>query len=151
MIRHTWSGLNRLQVGRYAEYYVKMEFTMQGFQVYTSEVDDRGIDFVVRKDRGSFFEVQVKSVRNLGYVFCRKSEMQLVPERLVAVVVFTDGIEPSLYLIPSLAWKSPDDLLVNRDYVGKKSKPEWGINLSQRKLPLLEHYRFSKTLAKLEG
>lgn len=42
MDRYQWSKLNGLQVGRYAEYFVKMEFTMHGFQVYTSEVDDRG-------------------------------------------------------------------------------------------------------------
>jgi len=35
-------------VGRYAEYYVKMEFTLHGFDVYSAaEVDDKGIDFVI--------------------------------------------------------------------------------------------------------
>lgn len=48
MERYTWSRLSSLQLGRYAEYFVKMEFTLYGFDVYTSEVDDRGIDFVIR-------------------------------------------------------------------------------------------------------
>ena len=48
MERYDWSQLNTLQVGKYAEYFVKMEFTLFGFDVYTSEVDDHGVDFVVR-------------------------------------------------------------------------------------------------------
>jgi hypothetical protein len=38
-----WSQLNHLQLGRYAEYYAKMEFASYGFDVYTSEVDDHGV------------------------------------------------------------------------------------------------------------
>jgi hypothetical protein len=49
MERYEWNRLSPLQVGRYAEYLVKMEFTLYGFDVYTAEVDDKGIDFVVRK------------------------------------------------------------------------------------------------------
>jgi hypothetical protein len=149
--RLRWSKLNPLQVGRYAEYFVKMEFTMHGFQVYTTEVDDRGIDFVVRKDGGRFYEVQVKSVRDLSYTYCTKDKMPLIPERIVALVLFEDGADPSLFLIPSLAWKKPDALLVDREYEGKRSKPEWGINLSRKNLPLLNSYRFSDIIVGLDG
>jgi hypothetical protein len=34
MQRYQWSRLNKQQVGAYAEYFVKMELTMYGFQVY---------------------------------------------------------------------------------------------------------------------
>ena len=44
-----WSNLNHLQLGKYSEYLVIMEFTRYGFDVYSAEVDDKGIDFVVRK------------------------------------------------------------------------------------------------------
>lgn len=43
---YEWSKLSHLQVGRYAEYFVKMQFVLLGYEVYSSEVDDRGIDFV---------------------------------------------------------------------------------------------------------
>jgi hypothetical protein len=33
--------------------------------------------------------------------------------------------------------------------VGKKSAPEWGLNLSQRNLPLLEAFRFEPMMARL--
>ena len=67
-----WTRLNALQIGRYAEYYTKMEFASYGFEVYTSEVDDHGIDFVAKKGNGPFYEIQVKSVRNLNYIFFPK-------------------------------------------------------------------------------
>ena len=38
-----WSSLSHLQLGRYAEYFVKLELTLYGFQVFTSEVDDRAL------------------------------------------------------------------------------------------------------------
>ena len=73
MQRYQWSRLNGQQVGAYTEYFVKMELTIYGFQFYSSEVDDRSIDFVARHERGPFIEVQVKSLRSLGYVFMEKS------------------------------------------------------------------------------
>ena len=33
MKEYDWNDLNHLQVGRYAEYFVKMKFTMYGFDV----------------------------------------------------------------------------------------------------------------------
>jgi len=66
MQRYDWARLNQLQVGRYAEYFTKMEFTLYGYEVYTSEVDDRCVDFVVRRDGGQFYDVQVKSFRGYG-------------------------------------------------------------------------------------
>ena len=38
MQRYDWDRLNKLQVGAYAEYFVKMELTMYGFQVYAGFV-----------------------------------------------------------------------------------------------------------------
>lgn len=61
--------LNPMQPGKYAEYYAKMEFASYGFEVYSSEVDGHGVDFVVKvPGTYSFYEVQAKSIRNYGYV-----------------------------------------------------------------------------------
>ena len=143
---YRWDQLNKLQLGAYAEYFVKMEFTMYGFQVYTSEVDDRGIDFVCRHERGPFYEIQVKSCRGAGYVFVQKDKFDLRDELVLALVRFEEGKVPELSLIPALAWRTPDGLLVDHDYEGLKSKPEWGINLSQRNLPLLSRYNFGERI-----
>jgi hypothetical protein len=56
-MRYSWNALNRQQIGAFAEYFVKMELTMLGFQVYSTEVDDRGIDFVVRYEKGPFLSI----------------------------------------------------------------------------------------------
>jgi len=140
-----------LQVGKYAEYFVKMEFTLYGFEVYTAEVDDRCIDFVARRDGSAFYEVQVKSVRGYNYVFVPKSTFALVSSRLLVLVLFHQEREPALYLIPATAWLSPDALLVGRDYgrEGQTSQPEWGLNLSAKNQHLLDRFRFADRVASL--
>ncbi|MCH7483680.1 MAG: DUF4365 domain-containing protein [Chloroflexi bacterium] len=142
---HSWERLNPLQVGRYAEYLVKMEFTRLGFSVFGAEVDDRGIDMVVRTDAAQYFDVQVKSSRKLSYIFLSKDKFEIAKNVLAAIVIFFEGEPPRLFLIPSTAWKNPDALLRDRDYgSGRKSKPEWGINVSRRNLPLLDRFAFEK-------
>lgn len=85
-----WSELSHLQLGRYAEYYAKMEFASYGYDVYTSEVDDHGVDFVARNpDDGQYYEIQVKAVRDLDYVYIRKDKMALSPTRLVYLLLFS--------------------------------------------------------------
>ena len=148
--RYDWSRLNRLQLGRYAEYFAKMEFTLFGFDVYTTEVDDRGIDFVIRKGDDRYYDVQVKSSRGFNYIFFPKDKFSPRVNLLAAVVLFFNGQAPQLYLIPSTAWLEPNALLVDRDYEGKKSKPEWGLNLSKKNLPLLmTQFAFDEVVQKL--
>jgi hypothetical protein len=149
MDRYDWNRLSHLQLGRYAEYFAKMEFTLYGFDVYTAEVDDRGIDFVIRKGSDRYYDVQVKSSRNLNYVFFPKDKFSLRDNLLAAVMLFIDGKAPQLYLIPSTAWREPNALLVSRNYEGSKSKPEWGLNLSKRNLPLLAEFSFDMAVRNL--
>jgi hypothetical protein len=105
MGRNDWSSLNSLQIGRYAEYFLKMEFTMFGFDVYTAEVDDRGIDFVIRRNATRYFDVQVKSSRNMNYIFFPKKDFDLRENLLAGVVLFRDGNVPQCYLIPATTWE----------------------------------------------
>jgi hypothetical protein len=136
--------LTPLQLGRYAEYLAKMEFTLFGFDVYTSEVDDKGIDFVVRRHPNRYYDVQVKSSRKLNYIFFPKDKFALRDNLLALVALFLDAQPPRLYLIPAREWETPGSLLCDRDYAGKKSRPEWGINLSLRNLSLLDRYAFDE-------
>lgn len=146
---YPWSNLNHLQLGRYAEYFTKMAFTLQGFDVYTAEVDDRGIDFVVRRSSQRYYAVQVKSVRGWQYIFFRKDKFEISNDMLAVIVLFTDAETPQLYLIPSTAWREPNALLVSHDYAGKKSPPEWGLNLSHKNLPLLTQFAFDVMIQNL--
>lgn len=151
IMRYNWKVLNRQQVGAFSEYSVKMELTMFGFQVYSTEVDDRGIDFIVRYENGPFLSIQVKSIREKGYVFMQKEKFELSADLYLALAILNEGAEPRLFLIPSEAWKEPNALLVDRDYIGKKSKPEWGVNLSKKNMVSLEEYAFPKMVSILKS
>jgi hypothetical protein len=144
--RHNWSALSKQQVGAYVEYFVKMELTMFGFHVYGTEVDDRGVDFIAQFRDGPFLKIQVKSIRNTGYVFMEKSKFSLHEHRYLAFGLLLDGQPPNLFLIPSLEWQTPTLLFRDRNYgEGLKSAPEWGMNVSKKNMGLLTPYAFEKT------
>jgi hypothetical protein len=153
--RFDWRRLTTHQIGRYVEYYVKMELTMFGFEVYTTEVDDRCIDFVARRHGLPFIEVQVKCRRVFHrsgnhYVYMEKSKFTLDDNRYLALGLVFDGEPPHLYLIPASVWRNPNHVFVSRDYSeGMKSKPEWGLNITEKNLPALEPYKFEKTVAEM--
>jgi hypothetical protein len=111
----SWKHLNHLQVGKYAEYLVKIALVSHGLDVYSSEVDDRGIDFVVKKDHQTYFDIQVKSIRGRNYIFFPKSKFMPRENLFAAVAVFIEGEDPHLFLIPSIHWLHPNSLLVERD------------------------------------
>ena len=81
----------------------------------------------------------------------QKEKFEISPDWYLALAILNQGKEPELYLVPSDAWKSPNSLLVDHEYEGKKSKPEWGLNLSIKNMPLLEEYAFPKMVAKLQA
>lgn len=147
MPRYQWGVLNKQQVGTYAEYFVKMELTMYGFEVYDSEVDDHGVDFVARRRPGPYVEVQVKSLRKCGYVFLQKSKFALHDHLFLALVLLFENHAPQVYLIPSNAWAAPNRAFVGRDYPGLRSKPEWGLNVSKRNLQFIEPYAIESVIA----
>ncbi|MBS4025235.1 MAG: DUF4365 domain-containing protein [Clostridia bacterium] len=127
-----------------------MEFASYGLEVYTSEVDDHGIDFVAKKTNGKFIELQVKAVRQSNYVYMQKTKWNIfIPNVYLILLIFEDGKLPDVYLIPSVAWQSPNELLCDKDYDGLKSKPEYGVNLSKKNMPLLEKYRLEKMIQEL--
>ncbi len=150
MPNKNWSKLNSLQLGRYAEYYAKMEFASYGFEVYTSEVDNHGIDFIAKSKSGRFLEIQVKSVRRSNYVFMQKEKWNIDNSDIyLSLLLFEDGKLPETYLVPASAWKVPNDLLCDKDYEGLKSKPEYGLNLSKKNMHILKPFNFEEVLESL--
>lgn len=157
--RHQWSKLNPLQLGRYAEYCAKMRLVEAGWEVYSAEVDDRGIDFLVRIGPGRCLEIQVKSVRpgKAGtYVYFTKKGLgdtkAQIAQRLAAgyvlcVLLFQDGREPGMYLIPGTIWLTPNTMFADRDYEGRKSKPEFGLTVSDKYMSALAPYLFTNQSA----
>ena len=151
MPRKKWSALSALQLGRYAEYYAKMEFTSYGYDVYTSEVDDHGVDFIAKNKNGIYYEVQVKSVRNDNYVYILKNKIILDKNHLVCFIRFIDGEMPDCYVFPATVWENPSgSLFTSKDYVGLKSSPEYGINVKTKKnLDLMQNYKVESTLVSM--
>ena len=149
MSRYQWSALNNQQVGTYFEYFVKMELTMYGYEVYTSEIDDRAIDFIARRGP-NFIEIQAKCLRKYGYIFIPKHLFKPRKDVFVAVGLLFDGKEPEAYLVPSTLWLEPNKVFVSNDYgaPGQKSKPEWGINVSRKNIEALKPYALEIVLAK---
>lgn len=149
-----WSRLNSLQLGRYAEYFAKMEFASYGLEVYISEVDDHGVDFIVKDKKGRFCEIQVKSKTEKGYVFMQKGKFHINNKNLyLALLIFNQGKLPDIFLIPSEAWKVPNDVFVDRKYdkPGQKSAPEWGINISNKNYDILEIFKLQESIKEFIG
>jgi hypothetical protein len=154
---YNWAKLSRLQIGKYAEYFVKMEFILSKCDVYSSEVDQHGIDFVIRTEQCKHYDVQVKSFRQIPgkgtpYVFLRKDKFNIHPSLLLALVRFVAGEPPTIWLVPACVEGRHNPIFESRDYGdGKKSAPEWGLTLSKNKLALLEQCSsFRDVLASLE-
>lgn len=149
--KYAWGKLNKLQIGKYAEYYVKMEFTLYRLDVYTTEIDDKGIDFVVKNASNKYFSIQVKSMRQgkNNYVFVPKHiwEHKLQDNLFIALVSFTEHELPEIYLIPVSVWNKPNKVFVSRDYEGKKSKAEWGISITKANWELLQDYACERVIS----
>lgn len=142
------SGLTRQKLGTFCEYYAKMTLASYGMDIYTSEVDDHGLDFVVEAKNG-FLKFQVKAIRTAfsGYVYMRKENFDIEDKNLfLFLILLTDGEHPETYIIPATAWRQQSRLLVYHAYEGKKSKPEYGVNVSNKNRAELEKYKLETVL-----
>jgi hypothetical protein len=63
-------------------------------------------------------------------------------------VLLADREDPDLYLVPSTEWRSASPPFTDRDNVGNKSEPEYGISLARSSLPALQRYRWNESSAK---
>jgi hypothetical protein len=150
----TYDNIHPLAIGKIGEYWAKLALTLKGLDVYTSEVDNRGIDFVVKNSNGKYFDIQVKSIRypSTSYVFMRKefewAEGKLRDNLYLALIIIRDNKVPETYLIPSSAWKQASAILKNREYRknGLQSNDEWGVNYSQKNLILFEPFKLEKQI-----
>lgn len=146
-----WSRdrLTPQKLGTFCEYYAKMTLASYGIGIYTSEVDDHGIDFVAETQKG-FFKFQVKAIRTSTsqYVFMRKEHFNVEDETMfLFLMLLSDGEHPDMYIIPASAWKQESTAFVYHAYEGKKSKPEYGINVSKKNRAEIEQYRLENMLS----
>lgn len=155
MYNLNWSRkeLTPQKLGTFCEYYAKMTLASYGFSIYTSEVDDHGIDFIAETNQG-FLKFQVKAVREgTGYVFMKEKYFHSHDGSFyLFLILLKDGQHPQEFLIPASAWRSSNNkLFVHHLYEGKKSEPEFGVNLSKKNMPELEPYRLEAVLNHLSS
>jgi hypothetical protein len=83
----------------------------------------------------------------------RKRLFQPHQRLYVVLLAFVDERQPDMYLIPSEAWlETPSRLgFSSRDYgPGRKSEPEWGLDVTAKTLSALEEFRFDRAVQRLE-
>jgi hypothetical protein len=94
----------------------------------------------VRTPSGRSREVFVSTQRVGGYVFWTKRRLQPAEDRFAAIVLLEDGVDPQLYLVPTTEWRDASPPFTDRDNIGKRSEPEYGISLARSSLPALQRY-----------
>jgi hypothetical protein len=78
-----------------------------------------------------------------GYALWTKTRLQPASSRFAAIVLLSKGQEPTLFLIPSLDFVDAIKPLTNRDFVGLKSAPEYGVELHAPAVSQLRRYAWS--------
>jgi hypothetical protein len=138
-----WSRLSRSELIALGKRIVRERLESAGCTVEapTSLIDGR---LRGRTPSGRAVEVFVSTQRVGGYVFWTKRRLQPADDRFTAIVLLADADEPDVYLVPSTEWRSASPPLTDRDNVGKRSEPEFGISLARSSLPALERYRWDE-------
>lgn len=111
MLPRQYSNLNDTQKGAFGEAYAKMAFALYGFEVYASDCDDRGIDFVARRPGSHFYLAQVKTTRPGANPFIPERKFQLSDQFLFVAVRLDDDHEPVIYLARGSEWATPETCL----------------------------------------
>lgn len=150
MFRLDWSRkeLSPQHLGSFGEHYAKLTLLSYGMSIYTPEVDDHGIDFVAETKNG-FLKFQIKTVQQTTkYVRMRKKYFNIADKTLfLFLTILKENTLPLSYIIPTAAWeKDTTGMFVYREYKDKKSEPEYGINLSDKNIPLLDSYSVEKRI-----
>lgn len=129
-----------------------------GLQLVTQRLESVGCTIEAPPRRGAAFAVRTPSARKLGfyistqhvggYAFWPKRRFTPASDLLAAIVLISADPEPDLYVIPSTEWLTARSPFTDRDNVGKRSEPEYGVSLSRSSLPHLERFRWSDAIVK---
>jgi hypothetical protein len=133
------------------------ELIAYGKRTVTSKLEAFGCDVTqaahprdgklnVRTPSGRCIELFVSTQHVGGYAFWTKRRLQPAPHRFAVVVLF-DTEEAQLYLIPSTEWDDASAPLTDRDYEGRASEPEYGIDLGDSSLASLRRYSWDDRAA----
>ena len=96
-----------------------------------------------------FLKFQVKAIRKgTGYVFMREEYFDISDQSLyLFLLLLNDGEHPIEYLISATTWDNDSsNIFVYHSYKGKKSKPEYGLNISAKNIPQLERFKLENMI-----
>lgn len=113
-----------------------------------AEAHHSGSKLDARSPSGRSIEVFVSTQRLGGYVFWTKRRLQPARDRFAAIVLLGDSEEPDVYLVPTTEWCHASSPLTDRDNVGKRSEPEYGISLARSSIPALQRYAWDDQTAR---
>src|SRR5262249_29171088 len=137
-----WSQLSRQERVALGRTIVRERLESLGSTV-TAPSSRSGGKLDVQTQSGRSVEVFVSTQRVGGYVFWTKRRFQPARNRFAAIVLLTDAEDPIVYLVPSTEWRHASPPFTDRDNVGKKSEPEYGISLARSSLPALQRYAWN--------
>ena len=142
-----WEKLNKIKLGKYAEQYAKMEFSSYCFDVYSNDVDDHGVDFIVKSPSSIFYEIQVKSIRidKNHSAEIDKTKMNLSNERfLVCFVIFKEKELPCLYLLKPNLWSENNNGDLSKIF--HTNPTNYSIRPYKKNLFILNNFSFDKQI-----
>ena len=120
---------------------------MYGYLVFSAEIDDRGVDFVVRNDAGRHFDVQVKTVTCWKYTYITESKFS---ESLwICLVVLAEGVHPTLYLFSGRDWDLDTSGLLRRNHFPNAKEAEYGIHIAKKRVSVMKQFAFDQSVEKL--
>jgi hypothetical protein len=149
MLPRQYSHLNDQQKGAVGEALARAAFILAGFEVYKTEYDDRGVDFVTRRPRSRFYSVQVKTTGPTVNPFIYESKFQLTDEFLFVAVRLVDGNEPAIYVARGSVWKSPSGC-INFNPRGGAAGPYYEFKFTQADAVHLASFLFESYVKTLD-
>lgn len=158
-IRFDYSKLKTTQyVGEFGAQLVRLNFTINEIDTFVPLIDDKAIDFIARISENKYFDIQVKTIRLTNkeryfYELKEKWGKNIRATLLIAFVILQTGKEPIILLVPGNKWEEEskkNKIFSDRDYVNKKSKPEWGLTINTKTIEyLIENYDINNILKTL--
>jgi hypothetical protein len=110
------------------------------------DTDSRSGPLAVTTTSGRQVEVFVSTQRLGGYAFWTKRRLQPASDRFVAIVLLSDEEEPQIFLFATTEWRNATPPFRDRDNVGKRSEPEYGVSLARSSLPALQRYAWDPAI-----
>lgn len=148
MLRTSYKHLNTVQKGSVGEAFSKLAFTLEGFEVYDTEYDDRGIDFVVRNSSGKYFSVQVKATDETSNPFIKQSKFDSSQEFVLCAVRLLEGEPPKAYLACGSDWETGLECL-SFNSGGGETGPYYEMRFSAKYREQLAQLEFRTYVEKL--